>query len=282
MEDRKQVGSDAVLRLATLAFGCLLGCIATVCIFVGTSHFVPSVRSLAELPGVFWILSFDRGDTASTPIAGKEVMLQSALKEITSLSFGEPPLEPVRASAQTNLGGGRERLSPLFFGRSTKLETIRPDRIPLENFFHSLETLPLGSPVLGEVNSGFGRRLSPFSGTRQMHSGVDLDVESSTGVTATAEGTVTEVGYRSSYGKTILIDHGNGFETLFAHLSDIQVNVGDRVCRGQQIGLSGATGMTTGPHLHYEIRFHGEAQNPEPMIDMASYLEHLFDVDLSS
>jgi murein DD-endopeptidase MepM/ murein hydrolase activator NlpD len=120
------------------------------------------------------------------------------------------------------------------------------------------ESLPLAHPVPGphRVTSGFGPRWG------RMHSGQDFAGARGSRINATADGTVTFAGWQSGYGKLVKIEHPFGFETRYAHLSSIDVRVGQRVSRGQHIGGMGTTGRSTGVHLHYEVRRRGEAMNP--------------------
>lgn len=135
---------------------------------------------------------------------------------------------------------------------------------------------PMGAPVFGEISSGYGWRVSPFSGRGQKHTGIDISTEMRSDVTATADGIVRQAGWRSGYGLSVVIDHGGGTETLYAHLSRINVKVGEKVCRGKKVGLVGSTGNSTGPHLHYEVRQNGTPQNPERFMKLANLLDRRF------
>jgi len=117
-------------------------------------------------------------------------------------------------------------------------------------------------PVRGFITSEFGRRNSPIYGTTQFHEGLDIGNGIGTPVVAPANGTVTEAGYQSGYGRYIKIAHGYGMETLFGHLSESMVITGQRVKKGETIGKVGNTGSSTGPHLHYEVRVNGVPVNP--------------------
>ncbi len=112
------------------------------------------------------------------------------------------------------------------------------------------------------VTSSFGAR----SGGR-WHAGIDLAAPKGTPVVATAAGTVTLAGRSGRYGKTVVIDHGNGYETRYAHLSTLLVSQGEAVRRGQRVGRVGKSGNATGPHLHYEVRRHSVAVDPQPFLN---------------
>ncbi len=121
-------------------------------------------------------------------------------------------------------------------------------------------------PTAGYISSGFGWRVSPFTGMREFHKGIDVVARPGTPVVATADGVVIFAGRFGGYGNTVIISHRNGFRTLYAHLRKIVVKRGQRVRRGQVIGTVGSTGLSTGPHLHYEVRYRGKALNPRNYI----------------
>lgn len=115
-------------------------------------------------------------------------------------------------------------------------------------------------------NSGYGYRSSPISGRSEFHTGLDLKATLNTDVVAAASGTVIYAGNRGGYGKCVIIDHGNGYSTLYAHNNALLVSVGESVQKGQVISKAGTTGYSTGVHLHFEIRINGQHTNPYPYI----------------
>jgi murein DD-endopeptidase MepM/ murein hydrolase activator NlpD len=117
-------------------------------------------------------------------------------------------------------------------------------------------------PVNGPVTSTFGLRRHPVFGVQRMHSGIDIAAPHGTNVLASDTGTVIRSQFNSSYGHFIVINHGNGWTTLYAHLSSRHVEEGARVMRGQVIGRVGSTGISTGPHLHFEVSIGGSRVNP--------------------
>ena len=125
-----------------------------------------------------------------------------------------------------------------------------------------LAALPSRLPLRSGVNSPFGPRLSPWTGEPEFHVGVDLAANLGTPVKATAGGVVRFAGTTEVYGQSILLGHGAGIETRYAHLKKIGVTRGQRVERGQLIGLTGNTGRSTGPHLHYEVLVDGRPVDP--------------------
>ena len=125
------------------------------------------------------------------------------------------------------------------------------------------KAMPTMMPVSAPFNaSGFGYRIDPFSGQQAMHEGIDFITDIGTPVVAAAGGVVQFAGFHPQYGNMIDIDHGNDLVTRYAHLSKVQVKEGDLLQRGRRIAESGTTGRSTGPHLHFEVRFRGAAQNP--------------------
>ena len=121
---------------------------------------------------------------------------------------------------------------------------------------------PSAWPLNGILRSSFGGRSDPFSGEGAFHTGVDLSASSGTPVDATGDGVVIHAGWNGRYGKLVVVDHGNGVQTYYAHLSQFLVIPGEEVRIGQEIALSGGTGRVTSPHLHYEVRVAGTPVNP--------------------
>jgi murein DD-endopeptidase MepM/ murein hydrolase activator NlpD len=121
---------------------------------------------------------------------------------------------------------------------------------------------PTIRPADGQISSLFGHRNSPFTGELEFHQGLDIANELNTEIFATAFGRIAYVGETPGFGKLVLIDHGHGFSTLYAHLDRILIEQGQHVKRAQVIGHMGSTGRSTGPHLHYEVRLNGVPVNP--------------------
>jgi len=126
--------------------------------------------------------------------------------------------------------------------------------------------IPTLWPVTGRLLSNFGERSDPFSGEGAFHTGVDISAGTGTTVKAAADGVVYFAEYSGRYGKLIEVEHGNGVRTRYAHLSHIGVVTGQEVRRGDIIGLSGATGRVTSPHLHFEVRLGSIPVNPYPYL----------------
>ena len=126
-----------------------------------------------------------------------------------------------------------------------------------------ISKIPSIRPVKGGyLNSSFGYRKDPIDNVTRFHQGQDITVKSGTPIHSPADGIVKRAYYAGGFGNHIKLDHGNGYTTLFAHLSEIKVKHGQKVSRGEVIGLTGNTGRSTAPHLHYEIHHYGESKNP--------------------
>ena len=132
----------------------------------------------------------------------------------------------------------------------------------LEGKRRQLVCTPSIRPVRGWLTSGFGYRRDPFTGLREFHAGVDISNRIGTDICTPADGMVSQIKKEFGLGLTLSIDHGYGFVTRYAHLSQAHVKVGQQVKRGQTIAKLGNSGRSTGPHLHYEVRLNGVPVNP--------------------
>ena len=129
-----------------------------------------------------------------------------------------------------------------------------------------LNSVPALSPVKGWITSGYGKRVSPFTGKIAMHSGVDVAAPVGTPILAPADGVVIFSGAKVGYGNFIMIAHGYGIVSRYGHNHQNMVQPGQKVSRGDQIATVGMTGRTTGPHLHYEVVVDGQTENPRKFI----------------
>jgi murein DD-endopeptidase MepM/ murein hydrolase activator NlpD len=121
---------------------------------------------------------------------------------------------------------------------------------------------PVANKDLKRTASGYGMRIDPIYKTAKFHAGMDFSANTGTPVYATGNGRIKKAGWQSGYGKVIIVDHGYGYETWYAHLNKYNVRVGQKVVRGEVIGEVGNTGKSTGPHLHYEVHLKGKVMNP--------------------
>ena len=133
-----------------------------------------------------------------------------------------------------------------------------------------LQGVPQVVPAAGiRISSGFGYRTDPFAGSPAFHAGLDFAGPAGAPIYSAARGKVAFVGRHPGYGNLVVIDHGNGLRTRYAHLSAFRTRAGEPVVAGQLIGAVGSTGRSTGPHLHFEVRLHGQAVNPRPFLEVA-------------
>src|SRR5262245_4168495 len=146
----------------------------------------------------------------------------------------------------------------------SQLHRINAGRAQMDLYNRALAAVPVRTPVTGEADltSSFGMRLHPILKRLAIHTGIDLRGDLGEPVRATATGKVTIAGRQRGYGNVVEISHGNGLATRFGHLSEISVKVGQAVRIGEVVGKIGSTGLSTGPHLHYETRINGKAVDP--------------------
>jgi len=163
-----------------------------------------------------------------------------------------------------------ESIADYDFLRRTDMLALSSNR---SHAFVPVNATPSLWPVDGRLIGPFGMRTDPFSGEGAFHKGVDLSAPYGTAVHVTADGIVEYADMENGYGKLIIVNHGNGIETYYAHLSKDYVHVGQEVRRGDVIGAVGATGRVTAPHLHYEVRIHGGPVNPYRYLANASVFQ---------
>ncbi len=131
----------------------------------------------------------------------------------------------------------------------------------------ALTAIPSQMPVAARaLTSGFGMRSHPMLGRRRAHSGIDLAAPAGSPIVATSDGQVSWADWAGGYGIAVAVEHGGGYQTRYGHMSRVNVAPGQNVRKGDIIGYVGSTGMSTGPHLHYEVRVNGQAVNPLPML----------------
>lgn len=163
-----------------------------------------------------------------------------------------------------------------------RLEEMQQNIAPLQSSLESLRAAlaerqayiaarPSVWPVVGLITSGYGYRASPFGRGRDLHEGLDIAAPYGSPVITTGDGKITFVGWRASYGKSVVIDHGFGFTTLYGHNSRITVTVGQSVKKRQIIAYVGTSGRSTGPHLHYEVRLNGRLVDPRRYLSHATF-----------
>ncbi len=161
----------------------------------------------------------------------------------------------------------RETLAEYDFLKTAKLGLFRrnPARLWQQN------TMPSLWPIAGRLMSHFGKRTDPFTGEGAFHTGLDISAQSGTPVHVAADGVVRRAEWSGAYGKLVIVDHGNGYQTWYAHLSRYEVIPGQEVRRGQVVAYSGATGRVTSAHLHYEVRREGSPVDPHRYLVQSAF-----------
>ncbi|XEQ95217.1 hypothetical protein SCACP_41290 [Sporomusa carbonis] len=182
---------------------------------------------------------------------------------------------PVRVANHNGQGGpevkpGINELTNLVKELEASVKTREQSLVNLKNTLternERLAATPSIWPTSGDVTSRFGWRSSPLGWGSDWHPGIDIANDAGTPVVATADGTVVNSGWYGGYGKMIEIDHGNGIVTIYGHNSEILVTTGQKVKKGETIAYMGSTGLSTGSHLHYEVRVNGTAVNPSTFL----------------
>jgi septal ring factor EnvC (AmiA/AmiB activator) len=203
---------------------------------VDTNQRLDSLQSLAtEVAMTYGVLRYHPAafDQSDNPVTAKDAFDRS----VEQYTF----LKRNAATIATSIGGLR--------------------LMPAMSFADSTYT-PAIWPVLGHITDSFGERLDPFSGEGAFHTGVDVASDYGAPVHATADGMVTIAENHAGYGRLVVIDHGFGITTWYAHLSSFSAIAGARVKRGEVVGYTGISGRSTGPHVHYEVRLNNAPVNP--------------------
>jgi murein DD-endopeptidase MepM/ murein hydrolase activator NlpD len=222
-------------------------------------------RSIGEL----------RETIANLESYAKKINIMAGLKSPDVLTapagLGGGPSDGELAAGGPALRSGPQAVSPLASQNlSEKAESIERNLNSLVGYFES-ESLRLAStpsvlPAAGWLSSRFGHRTDPFTGTWTMHWGVDISTNVGNPIVATADGIVIKVQYDKYLGNSVTISHGNGFTTVYGHMSKFAVKAGKKVKRGEVIGYIGKTGKAAGPHVHYEVWKDGKKVDPSNYI----------------
>ena len=180
-------------------------------------------------------------------------------KRGTGIGGGTGPAAAAEIPDRAAIGDELERLTGIVQEEGDNLRAL--ERF-LGRATRVLAALPSRWPVRGQINSGFGARTSPWSANSEYHSGLDIGAPIGTLVRAPAPGTVVFAGVHAEYGRTLIVEHGHETKSLYGHLSRLNVAVNQKVRRGEVVALTGNTGRSSGPHLHYEIQVKGQSVNP--------------------
>ncbi len=173
---------------------------------------------------------------------------ENRFRQLFSLQSKEEVLERVEASSI-----GSIEIPDLIKELRKTVQTVDEIKDYLAVQKNIYVATPKGYPVSGEITSHYGKRIDPFSGETSFHTGVDISCDSKTPVRATADGVVSHSGWVGNSGNVVILEHGCGFSTVYAHNNTNAVKVGSRFKRNDIIGYAGSTGKSTGPHVHYEI-----------------------------
>ncbi len=197
---------------------------------------------------------------------------RTAAAEAAIRKFGLNPDKLAMASIQYTAKNTGGPLIPFFEngkdGLHPTLERLNNALQRMDVLEQTLLTIPSAMPAnVMMMSSSYGYRRDPITGGGAMHSGIDFKGPHGQPILAAARGDVTHAGWKSGYGKTVEITHGNGLMTRYAHLSRINVSTGQKVTQGLQVGAMGSTGRSTGTHLHFEVRLNGRAINPRPFLE---------------
>ncbi len=223
--------------------------------------------------GAEWAAAFllgqDETRAASAPVVYEPVTLDDLRREAGYLIAESPEpgetVSPTPTPTPTPTPEPAVTETPEAVAAFLEAQAQFPDYAVPSNVSYEMPRLPFEfeSPVSGYTSSGFGYRLHPLQNEVKFHYGTDFAVYSGTDVHAFADGVVALMGWDDGYGNYVIIEHQNGWQTLYAHCSEVLVYSGQSVSRGDVIAKSGATGEVTGPHLHFEMRKDGTFYNPE-------------------
>lgn len=260
---RIQIPHQAVYATLVLAF---IGCLTTfgfVCSYLRMTWKVANYNSLRREVDALR-MKYKELQKVTNQKNEQLASLQMFASEV-SVAYGLRSKPGNAADAASDI-----RLSPTFHETIEEYNFLQSASLSSHshNFARQWQTnvRPSLWPLNGHLLSAFGGRTDPFSGEGAMHTGVDLSAAPGTPVHATADGIVAHASWGGQYGNLVVIDHGNGMQTWYAHLSRILVVPGQDVRRGDTIARSGATGKVTAPHLHYEVRVGGTPVNPYPYL----------------
>lgn len=258
-------------------------------LFVWMGYFVSAEKSIVPLERLEM-----RQNTEAVKIYSRLVFLEARLSKTTKREmkiraimgdhttihrfrygtglYGVGPLEKLPSPAEYLMNGGGVR-KEMMANIESILEHTRESALGIESSLQETISMvlqkkkqwmhtPSVRPASGKITSGFGWRNSPFFNGREFHKGLDIANFPGTPIRATASGTVIFAGWNHGYGITVKIANGYGYKTIFAHMRKAAVFPGEKVRRGELIGYMGSTGLSTGPHVHYEVRVDNVAHNP--------------------
>lgn len=187
---------------------------------------------------------------------------KSVPAEVAAIEAELDPRDPEQETLRTQYTELDLKISSLTAESLTLEQNLQDQYEHLVDQKAFLAALPTRKPAIGYYTSGFGTRRAPFGGKVKMHEGVDIANHPGTPIKATADGVVTFANMKAGYGQTVILDHGYGLQTWYAHTRKVLVKNGAKVRRGDTVALLGNTGRSTGPHCHYEVRVNGIPVDP--------------------
>jgi murein DD-endopeptidase MepM/ murein hydrolase activator NlpD len=212
--------------------------------------------------------TLDRVERFDAKLRSAVTHLQDPERNLAIGPVGAPEAAPMQAGsvARENPAALPGRIASLENEAHRQEASLRELSEYFEDQKSMLASTPSIWPTQGWVTSDFGVRHDPYNEDRSMHQGLDISTPHGQPVQTPSDGTVVFNGTEGGYGKVLVIDHGYGVKTRYAHLSETVVRLGERVARGQKVAAVGNTGRSTGPHLHYEVRVNGIPENPRKFI----------------
>ena len=259
--------------------------VVTLPILIGTGAALKAKHEVATMFATKATLEFENANyrAATEQLAGQIMALQTAMSDLGARAALDPSLQnsmdklpavvksramggPTAAAALTSMAPGLTSpentfalLKDLLQGLESRLQTVRSD---VDKRNQLAAATPSIWPTHGWLSSSMGNRSDPLTGEKDFHPGLDISADKGDPVYSTADGKVTHAASAGNYGNLVIVDHGYGLETRYGHLSTFKITLGQKVKRGDLLGLVGSTGRTTGPHLHYEVRAGGRILNP--------------------
>lgn len=200
-------------------------------------------------------------------MAGRIEALEVQMRKLAVLAGADPlPARVAGIGGAVDAASGYDYVSDRIEDLSSRIARLDQQGLALERSMREktrlLASTPSVWPLRGYIASGFGRRSDPFTGEIEWHQGLDIVASPGAPVRATADGVVVDAATSPTYGKNVVVSHGFGAVTRYAHLSRVDVRRGQRLRRGSVVGLVGNTGRSRAPHLHYEVWLDGRPQNP--------------------
>ncbi len=259
--------------------------VVTLPILIGTGSALKAKHDVANVFATNVTLEFENANyrAATEQLAGQIMALQTAMADVGAKAALDPSLQnsmdklpavvksramggPTASSALTSMAPGLTSpentfalLKDLLQGLESRLQTVRSD---VDKRNQLAAATPSIWPTHGWLSSSMGNRADPFTGERDFHPGLDISADKGDPIYSTADGTVTHAASAGNYGNLVIVDHGYGLETRYGHMSAFKAKVGQKVKRGDLLGLVGSTGRATSSHLHYEVRANGRILNP--------------------